>query len=62
MMTNRSKEEMGPLKPCPFCGERAIQKNIGNYWPVSCRGKDCCAYQSGKSPKDSRNLWNRRSP
>jgi hypothetical protein len=59
--------EMGKLKPCPFCGGKAITERWasgGIMYMVKCSNPDCTVpaegYPSGRNLTAVREQWNRR--
>ena len=53
------------LKPCPFCGCKAIMFNSGNTWPVVfyrvITTNNCCMQSKFyNTPKEAAEEWNRR--
>lgn len=48
------------LKPCPFCGSKAVVQPFMGYWAVTCSG--CGGSVVGKydKAKEAIKVWNRR--
>lgn len=50
------------LKPCPFCGSKAIQKAPRQNWPVTTLCLDCCAEGPQKlTGREADTAWNQRA-
>lgn len=72
-MTTREEDLEAALKPCPFCGSRAVTTEGDKKWYVTCTGADCfCAIGEGYdrdampdhifySEDDAIDAWNRRA-
>jgi Lar family restriction alleviation protein len=63
MASDKALLALAELKPCPFCGSKAIVwENYGSWW-ASCKMQDCHAH--GPVRRDNRGgaieAWNRRA-
>ena len=62
-----TKHEASLLKPCPFCGGKAILKKPGrrslSYW-AKCAGEKCQVHPQTDykyTPEEAIEAWNRRA-
>ena len=47
------------LKPCPFCGGKAVKLGVNVFWVKCCEcGSETAVYGSAKKAKEA---WNRRA-
>jgi len=49
--------EKDVLKPCPFCGDRAIKHDEFPGFAYGCDNPDCAGYAAAELPRQ----WNRRA-
>lgn len=60
------------LKPCPFCGGKAVYESVlvdravdENRWGVGCSQEECIGFQWMQTfprKRDAAAAWNRRAP
>lgn len=58
------KDELGGLKPCPFCNKTktALKPGWRNAWTVICKNLECQAEGSERESRESAmQAWNQRS-